>query len=216
MLFPELEKEIGVVLKDVLSKVARPGFHRAKERVIIAESFFNEQPGIAENHRREIVVQIKAAGDSKELNARLKGWEASPAKGSSSLFSILTSLFVSKEQTSKSVDDAARRSRNTKDFKFLASLPEKVSKEPLLDQLAQDAIIEAYRYLREFMQRRLPRFYSRVYDIKQKAMYRQVDLGGYEQDRQRKMFSRSEWFNEIKMAQAHVKPVYVCVVHRCT
>jgi hypothetical protein len=209
VLFPGLQKELDVTLKDALGRVKKTGFQRSKERVIIAEAFFNKEPGIAENDRRELVALIKDAGDSKELKTRLKGWESSSTGGPSSIFSVLKSVFVSKEQTSKSVDDAARRSRDIKDSDFLAALPEKVSKEPLLEQLVQDVVAEAHGYFREFMTQRLPRLYSRVHDIRQQMVYRQVELGANEQDQGRKVSSRSIWFDEIKMAQAQANPGYV-------
>jgi hypothetical protein len=113
-------------------------------------------------------------GNSKELKTHLKAWEPSPTGGLPAIFSLVKSIFVSKEQTSNIINEAAASEQgNMKDWEFLTALPDKVSKEPLLEQLAQDAITEAYRYFGRFMQRRLPRFYSRVYDIKQKAMYRQ-------------------------------------------
>jgi hypothetical protein len=207
--FPELERELDDALRHTLSRVAGPGFHHSKERVFVAEAFFDEQPDLTKDDRRELVTLIRSASDLRALKNRLKGWEAPSTTGSSSILSVLTSFLPSKEQFSKIVDDAARRSRETKDFEFLGALPGKVSKEPLLDQLAQDAITEAYEYFREFMQRRLPRLYSRVYDIKQKAMHRQVELGAKEEDRQRKMSSRRDLFNELKMAQTHVDLGYV-------
>lgn len=147
---------------------------------------------------------IMDVGSSRMLKSRLKDWEG-PA-GGSSWFSALKSLFTSKEQTSKIVDDAARRSRDMKDLAFLAALPEKVFKEPLLDQFAQEAVKDAHAHFREFMKQRLPWLYSRAHEIKQQAMYRQVELGEKNQDQERRASFRSDWVNEIKTAQAQGNP----------
>jgi len=122
---------------------------------------------------------------------------------------VLKSLFVSQEQTSKSVDEAVRRSRDTKDWEFLKALPEKVSKEPLLEQLTQDVVKEAHRYFREFMKQHLSRLCDRADGIKRQVMYRHIELAADEQDRKRRESSRSDWFNEIRMAQAQVNSGYV-------
>jgi hypothetical protein len=202
--FPELERELDDTLKDAFSKVARPGFHHLKDQVIVAKAFLSERPNLAKEYQRELVALIRDAGDLKTLKAHLKGWETSSTAGSSSILSVLTSFLFSKEQTSRIVDTAARRSKDTKDFEFLATLPEKVSKEPLLDQLTQDAMIEVYGYLQEFIQHCLPRLCSHVHDIKQKAMYHQVELRANKEDQQRKMSSRRDLFDELKVAQTHV------------
>ena len=170
---------------------------------MIAEAFFNEKLDLTENHRRELVALIEDAGDLRTLKTRLKDWET-PTGGISSILSTLKSLVVSKEQTSKAVDEAARRSKNTKDRQFLAALPGKVSKEPLLEQLAQDVVREAHVYFQEFMERHLHRLHSRAQDIKRQTMHYQVDLRAKDQDRERRMSSRSSWFEEIEMAQAQV------------
>jgi len=196
--------------------VASSTFQRSKERVAIAEAFFNKKPDLSENNRRELVALIKGLTDSKMLKNRLKDWESSSTGGSSSFFSVLKSLFASQEQTSKNVDEAVRRSRDMGDREFLAALPEKVYKEPLLEELTQDVMKEAHRYFRDFMKQRLPRLYSRAHNIKQQTMYRQIELGVNEQDRKRRESSRSDWFNDIKMAQAQANPGCVYVVRRCT
>lgn len=196
--------------------MASSTFQRSKERVAIAEAFFNKKPDLSENNRRELVALIKGLTDSKMLKNRLKDWESSSTGGSSSFFSVLKSLFASQEQTSKNVDEAVRRSRDMGDREFLAALPEKVYKEPLLEELTQDVMKEAHRYFRDFMKQRLPRLYSRAHNIKQQTMYRQIELGVNEQDRKRRESSRSDWFNDIKMAQAQANPGCVYVVRRCT
>ena len=203
-LFPELQKEFDATLEGALGKVASSGFQRSKERVIIAETFFSKKPDLLENDRRELVAMIKAVDDSKALKSHLKDWGPSSAGGSSSFLSALKSLFLSQEQTSKSVDEAVRWSRDMKDWEFLTALPEKVSKEPLLEQLAQDVMKEAHQYFQEFMERSLPRLYFRAYNIKRQMMYHHVELAANEQDQKRRESSRSDWFNEIRMAQAQV------------
>ena len=210
LLFPDLQRELDIVRKDVSGKVARSGFQSSKERVIIAEAFFNGRSDLVEGDRRELVSLIKAVGDSKKLKARLKDWGAS-TEGPPSFFSTLKSFFTSKEQTSKTVDEAANWSKDTKDWEFLAALPEKLSREPLLEQLAQDVIMEACTYFRDFMKQRLPKLYSRVCDIKRQTMYHQVELGAKEQDQNRKVSSRSDWFNEIKTVQTGPMCVFHCL-----
>lgn len=199
-LFPDLHKELDIVHKDVVGKVARPGFQSLKERVLIAEAFFNGKPNLVEGDRRELVTMFKAAGDSKKLKARLKDWETSTG-WSTSLPSVLKSLFVSKEQTSKVVNEAVKRSKDMKDWEFLAALPEILSKEPLLEQLTQDAIMEAHVYFQEFMKEHLNKLYSRACDIKRQTMYHQVELVAKEQDRNRKMLLRSVWFDAMRLVQ---------------
>jgi len=192
--------------------VANPGFQYSKERVIIAEAFFNENPGLPENHQRELVALIKEAGNSRVLRTRLRDWESSTSGPSSWPFlSTVKSLFASKERASKTVDDAARWSRDIKDSDFLAALPEKVFNEPLLEQFAQEVVKDTHVHLREFMERRLPRLYSRAYEIKRQMMYRQVELGEKKQDQERRVSLRSDWVNEIKAAQTQVNPG--CVSH---
>ena len=190
--------------------MARPGFQRLKEQVIIVETFFNEKSDLTEKDRRELVSLIKKTGDLKELKSRLKDWETS--SGGSSFFSTFKSLFFSREQTSKTVNEAARRSKDTKDKEFLAALSGKVSREPLLEQFVQDIVAEAHEHFREFMERRIPRLYSRAHDIRQQAMYRQVELEARGQDQKRRVSSRNTWFDEIKTAQAQMNSGYVCVV----
>lgn len=209
---PELCKAIDIACKEALGKVAKPAFQRSKERVIIAEAFFNEKHDLAENDRREVVALIKDAGDSRELKTRLKGWGTSTG---GSFLSLLKSLFVSEERISTTVDRAARQSKETKDREFLAALPGKVTKEPLLEQLSQDVVAEAHEYFREFMKQRLPRLYSRAHDIKQQAMHRQVELGVDEEDKQRRASSRNDWIDEIKTAQAQVDTGCVFCAHGC-
>ena len=205
--FPDIQKQLDITCKEVLGKVANPSFQYSKERVVIAETFFNENHHLSENDRREIIALIKDVGSSRMLRSRLKDWEGS-AGGSSSWLSISTlkTLFTSKEQTSRIVDDAARRSRDIKDLDFLAALPEMVFREPLLEQFAQEALKDAHAYFREFMRQRLPRLYSRAHDIKQQVMYRQVELGEKKQDQERRASMKSDWVNEIRTAQTQVNP----------
>lgn len=213
-LFPDLRKELDLACKDALGKVAKPSFQHSKERVFIAEAFFNQKPDLAENDRKELLALIKDAGDPKVLKTRLKGWENSTG-GPSSWFSAFKSIFFSKEETSKAVDDAAHRSKDTKDREFLAALQGKVTKEPLLEQLIQDVKMEAHTYFREFMKQRLPKLFSRAHDIQRQIMYRQVELGVNEEDKKRRDSLRNDWFNEIKMSQAQVNPgcVFCCPVY---
>ena len=191
--------------------MAKSGFHVARDRIIIAETFF-EKPDLPRDHRRELVALIGDVGDLRTLKVRLKDWETS-AGGTSSILASLKSFF-SKEQTSKTLEEAGRRSKDTKDRDFLAALQEKVSREPLLVQLAQDAVKEAHAYFREFMNQRLRRLYWHAHHIKQRVMYHQVELGVGEQDQKRRVSSRNDWFDEINVAQAQADPGYVRVVRR--
>ena len=189
--------------------MANPGFQYSKERVFITEAFFNENPFLPENDRRDLVALIKDVGNSKMLRSRLREWESSTA-GSPSWLSIskLKSFFVSKEQTSRIVDDAARRSRDTKDLEFLMALQERVLQEPLLEQFAQEVVKDAHVHFREFMEQRLPRLYSRAHEIKQQMMYRQVELGEKKQDQERRASLRNNWVDEIKTAQTQANHGY--------
>ena len=92
---------------------------------------------------------------------------------------------------------------------FLGALQEKVSKEPLLEQLAQDVVAEVHAHLREFMRQQLPRLYSSVHNIKQKKMYHQVGVEANDQDQKRRQSLRNDWFDEVKMTQAQANPGYV-------
>jgi len=212
--FPDIQKQLDSACKEVLAKVANPSFQYSKERVVIAETFFNENPHLSENDRKGVVALIMDVGSSRMLKSRLRDWEG-PA-GGSSWFSTLKSLFVSKEQTSRIVDDAARRSRDMRDLDFLAALPEKVFREPLLEQFAQEAVKDAHAHFREFLKQRLPRLYSRADEIRQQAMYRQVELGEKKQDQERRASMRSDWVDEIKTAQTQANPGCVlCYLQVC-
>ena len=207
--FPDIQKQLDATCKEVLSKVANPGFQYSKERVFITEAFFNENPHLPEKERRDIVALIKDVGNSRMLKTRLREWESSTGGSSSWLsLSTLKSLFVSKEQTSRIVEDAASRSRNMKDLEFLMALQEKVFQEPLLEQFAQEVVKDAHLHFREFMERRLPKLYSRAHEIKQQMMYRQVELGEKKQDQERRTSLRSNWVDEIKSAQIQASPGY--------
>ena len=185
--------------------MANPSFQYSKERVFIAEAFFNENHNLSENDQRELITLIKDVGSSRMFRSRPREREG-PERGQSSWFSISTikSLFVSKERTSMIVEDAARRSREVRDLDFLATLPEKVLGEPLLEQFAQEAMNDAYVHFREFMKQRLPRLYSRAHEIRQQSMHRQVELGEKKQDQERRAAMRSDWINEIRTAQTQM------------
>ena len=209
VLFPEIRRELDIAFKDALRRVARTGFYRSKERIIIAEAFFDRKPDIPENDRKELVALIKDAGDSKALKTHLKGWESSSTGGLSSTWFGLKPLLLPEGQAPGIVDGAVRRSRETSDHEFLAALPDKLFKEPLLEQLAQDVIVEAHGHFQEFLKHRLPHLYSRVYNIQQQKVYRQVELQANEQKQKGKASSRSDWFNEIKMAQGQANLGYI-------
>ena len=210
-LFPELRRELDLTFKDAVGRIAKPSFQHSKERVIIAEVFFNKKPDLLENDRKELVALIKDAGDFKELKARLKNWESPSSGGLSSLLpdSLLSGFGLWKEWTSGGITEAVQKSKGIQDWVFLGALQEKVSKEPLLKQLVQDVVVEAHAHLREFMRQRLPRLYSCAYDIKRRRMYYQVDAEAHDQDQKKRKSSRNDWFDEIKMAQAQVNPGYV-------
>jgi len=184
--------------------VANYGFQYSKEQVIIAEAFFNKNPGLPENDRRELIAFIKDVGNLKMLKARLKDWEGSAERSPWPFPSTLKFLSVLKEQTSKAVDEAAYQSRETNDLEFLAALPRKVSKEPLLEQLAQDVVKGAHKHFQEFMEWHLQRLYSHAHEIKRQVMHHQVELREKEQDQKRRASLRSNWINEIKTTQAQV------------
>jgi len=209
LLFPEIQRELDVTFKDASRRVARTGFHRSKERIIIAEASFDRKPDIAENDRKEFVTLIKDAGDSRGLKARLKGWGSSFTGGSSSMWFGLKPPILSEGQVLEIIDGAVHQSRETSDHEFLAALPNKLSKEPLLEQLAQDVIVEAHGHFQEFLKNCLPRIYSCVHNIQQQSMYRQIELQANEQKQKGMASLRSDWFSEIKMAQCQVNSGYV-------
>ena len=187
--------------------MANHSFQSSKERVIIAETLFNENPHLPENSRRELIALIEDVGNSWVLKTRLRDWENSKERSLSWLsLSTLKSHFFSKEQTSQIVDDATHRSRDMKDLEFLATLPEMVLREPLLKQLAKEVVKGTHAHFREFMERRLPRLYSHAHEIKQQMMYRQVELGEKKQDQERRASLRNNWVDEIKAAQTQADP----------
>jgi len=206
--FPDIQRQLDIACKEVLSKVANPSFQYLKEQVFIAEAFLNENHHLFENNQRELITIIKDVGSLRKFRSRLRD---GPERGFSP--STLQSLFVSKEQTSRIVDDAACQSMDVKDFDFLAALPEKVSREPLLEQFAQEAMKSAYVHFQEFMKKRLPRLYSHAHEIKQQTMYRQVELGAKMQDQERRASMRADWINGIKTAQAQVNPRCALYIH---
>lgn len=208
-LFPELQKELDLAFKEAVGKVSRPKFQHSKEQVIIAEVFFNKKSDLAENDRRELIALIKDAGSSKELKGRLRNWDSPSGGLSYFLPGPLLSLFRSKEWTSECIDEAVRKSRDIGDWVFLTGLQEKVLREPLLQQLAQDVMGEAYAHLQAFMRHRLPKLYLRAQDIKRKRMYYQVNAEANDQDQKRRRSSRNDWIDEINLAQAQADPGYV-------
>ena len=200
-IFPEIDKELDVTFKSVMSRAVKSGFRHSKERVIIAEVFFNKKPDLAEDDQRELIALIKDAGDLKELKGHLRNWESSSTGGPPSLWARITSLLGSKEWTSECVDEAAHESKGMQDWAFLATLQGKVSKEPLLEQLAQDVVTEAHTHFQDVMRQCLPRLYSRARDIKQNRVYHQVEAEANNQDRKRSASLRSDWIDGIKLAQ---------------
>ena len=205
-MFPEIHKELDHTFKDAVGRITRPGFQHLKEQVIIAEVFFSKKPDLAENDRREIVALIKDAGSSKELKACLRNWESSTGGLSSFL---PRSLFLLKEWISDGIDEAVQKSKEIQDFAFLGALQEKVLKEPLPNQLAQDVVAEAHAHLQGFIRWQLPRLYSSVHDIKQRKMYHQVEAEANDQDRKRREALRNDLFDKIKTTQAWANPGYV-------
>lgn len=215
LFFPEIQSELNAVVKDAMGKVGSSGFHNSKERVIIAEVFLNRMPNLEEDYRKDLVALIKDAGVSRELKARLKHWESSTTGGSSSLWSSVVSFFSSKEQTSKCLDEAIDRNKSTTDRDFLTTLPGRVSREPLLEQLTQDVVTEAHEYFREFMKKCLPKLYSRAGNIQCQTLYRQVEAEANDQDQKRRASARSDWFNEIAKGQPQVDSGYAQYIIRC-
>ena len=210
-IFPELHKELEVAIKDAVGRTPKSGFQRSKERVIIAEVFFNEKPDLTEDGQRKLIAYIKDAHDPKELKGNLKNWESFSAGGPSSLWSGFTSYFVSKEWTSVCVDEAVHKSKGISDLVFLAALQEKVSKKPLLEQLAQDVVTEAHTHFQEVMRQCLPKLYSRANNIKRKAMHHQIEAEANDQDQKRRALLRSGWIDEIKLAQ-NLGQVFCCLL----
>ena len=154
-----------------------------------------------ENGQRKLIALINYAHDLKELKGNLKNWESFSAGGPSSLRSGFTSNFASKEWTSVCIDEAVHKSKGTSDLAFLAALQEKVSKEPLLEQLAQDVVMEAHAHFWEVMRQCLPKLYSRAHNIKRKAMHYYIEAEANDQDQKRRALLRSSWIDEIKLAQ---------------
>ena len=215
LFFPEIRRELDSVLEDAVGKVAKLSFQFSKDRVIIAEAFLKKMPDLDEDYKKDLVALIKGAGNTKELKAHLKPWESSITGGSSSVLSSVVSFFSSKDQTSKYLDEAVKQSRNTKDQEFLAILPEKVIKEPLLEQLAQDVVLEAHGHFREFMKKRLSRLYTRAGEVQRRTMYHQVEAEGKDQDQTTRVSARCEWLNEVKISQSRVDSGYVPYVKGC-
>ena len=207
-LFPELQERLGDILQGALAKVASPGFQHSKEQVIIAEAFFNKKPDLLEDDRRAVVALIKGAGGLKELKTHLKDWETS-MRGPSSSLPIPKPLFVLMGQTSKIVDGAAYQSRKISDQEFFVALPDKVLKEPLLHELVQGAVKEAHAYFQDVIKQCLQELYSTAQIIKWEKLYHQVEVEANDQDLKRRTSSRSDWFDEIKLAQPQVNLGYV-------
>lgn len=209
LFFPQIQKELDAIFKDPIDKVSRHGFWNSKEKVIIAEVLLKKMPGLREDYQKDLVSLIKDARNSAELKTRLKHWKSSTTEGSSSLWSSFISFFSSKEEPSEYLDRAVSQSRRMKDQEFLSALPGKVSEEPLLEQLAQDVLMEAHGYFQEFVKHHLPKLYSRVHVIKQQTMYHQVEAEVNDQDQKRRASARSDWFDEVKMNQPQVDSGYV-------
>lgn len=89
-----------------------------------------------------------------------------------------------------------------------------MSKEPLLERLAQDVVKEAHIHLQEFIRSRLPRLHSGAHDIMRGWTHHQVEAQEKDQDQKRRTLSRNVWFDAINMAQAPVVPGYVYTVHK--
>lgn len=191
-----------------MGRTAGSGFQHSKERVIVAEVALNKMPNLEEHAQRELIAQIKNADRLSQLKTHLKNLESSSA-GASTIKSFLKSIFVSAGQASQIIEEATDRSKKTNDWEFLAALKEKVAKYPLLEQLAQGVVTEAHKYFQKFMKQRFQRLCLRAQDIKQQTMYHQVEAEVEDQDRQRRKSARSNWLNEIKIAQAQVDPGYV-------
>jgi len=204
---PEVRKELDITLWDALAKVDRHQFQHLKEQVIVAEAFFNEKPDLSEDDQRAVVTLIKDGGDLKELKTYLKGWGTSTG-GLSSFLSTVKSIFTPKGQTSRTIDGATRQTRAIHDWEFLATLPDKVSKEPLLEQLVKDTVAEAHGYFQDFLKQHLPKLCSFIQDHRQKMIYCQIELEANSQDQKRRESSRNDWFDEIKLAQPQMNVGY--------
>jgi len=204
---PELRKELDITLRDALAKVDRHRFQCLKEQVIIAEAFFNEKPDLPEDDQRAVVALIKDGGDLKELKTHLKGWGTS-AGGQSSFISMVKSFFTPKEQTPRTNDGATRQTKRICDWEFLATLPDKVSKEPLLQHLVKDTVAEAHRYFQEFLKQRLPKLCTFIQGRRQKMIYHKIELEANAQNQKRQESSRNDWFDGIKLAQPQMNVGY--------
>ena len=204
---------LDAVCKDAMGKIKASAFRHSKERVIIAEVFLNKMPNLREGGQKDLLALIKDAGNSKELRARLQHRESSTA-GGSSFWSLTTSFFSSKEQTSRYLDEAVNQYKNTKDQHFLATLQERVFKEPLLEQFVQDVLTEAHQHFHWFMKQNIPRLYLHAHQIKQQAMYRKVEAEANEQDQKRRACARSDWCNKINMGQPQADSGYVSYIVR--
>ena len=193
-LYPELDRELDLAFKDAVCGVFRSSFQHSKEQVITAEVFFNKRPGLTKDDQSQLLDLIKGAGGFEELKARIKIWE-SPLTGG------LSSFFVSNQWTSEIISEAYNKSMATKDFEFLVALPKKVLKEPLLEQLSWNVMTEAHAHFQDFRKQRLPKLYSSAQNIRQKAVYHQVEAEAKDQNQKRRVASRSKFFDEIEMAQ---------------
>ena len=212
LFFPGIQKGLDAVCKDAMGKVTGSAFRHSKERVIIAEVFLNKMPNLKEGGQKDLLALIKDAGNYKELKTRLQHWESSTA-GGSSLWSFATSFFSSKE-TSKYLDEAINQCRNIKDQQFLATLLQRVSEKPLLEQFAQDVLTGAHQYFHWFVKQNLPRLYFQAHEVKQLAMNHQVEAEANDQDQKRRASARSEWCNKIKMGQPQADSGYVQYIAR--
>ena len=211
--YPELQKELNITVQKALAKINRHNFQLLKERVIVAEAFFNEKPDLPEDDQRAVVALIKDGGDLKELKANLKGWGSSTG-GPPSILSTIKSYLVPKEKISRTIDGAARQTRRICDWEFLATLPDKVSKKPFLQQFAKDAVTEAHVYFQDFLKKHLPRLCSLAQSLNQRMVYRQIELRADNQDQKRRETSKSDWFNDVKLAQPQIDAGYVTISYK--
>lgn len=213
-LFPRIQGELNAAFEDAMDKMAKSGLQDSKERVIIAKVFLNEMPDLKESYRRDLVALIKDAGNPKDIRTRLKHWEPFTAAPSSLFWSWISSTFSLEERILRSFYEASNQIRNTTDQEFLTTLPVMVSKEPLLERLAQDIVTGVHQYLQEFMKKNLPRLCLLACSIKQQAMYNRVEEEEDSQDQKRRASARSDWFNEIKQSQFQMDSGYVQYVTR--
>lgn len=192
-----------------MGKVARPSFQLSKERFLITKVFLSKMHDLPEENKREFVALIRDARNLKELRERLKDREQLHRE-SSSFWSRIKSLspFSSNQGQNSIVDDTVTQAKHTTDQEFLGALQGEVVKEPLLEQSARGVVAEAHAYFREFMEKGILRLYSQAKNIKERAMFHQVEAEAKSQDQKQRASMRSDWFEEIKQAQAQADQRY--------